>query len=510
MSKKFHYLFFIIVGTNCIAQSYQAPVFTDPDRMQKIEKVFPVIEKIYKDHAEKNHFPGLAFGLVVDGKLVFSGATGYTNVEKKIPVTIKSMFRIASMSKSVTALSILRLRDQGKLNLDDPVFKFIPEMANSKLLTSDAPPITIRHLLTHAAGFPEDNPWGDRQMADTDEELINLIKKGVSFSNAPGVEFEYSNLGFALLGYIVKKVSGKPFDVYTKEQVFIPLGMLNSTWEYSEINPALLAHGYRRQNNGYKEEELLHHGSWGSMGGMITSIEEFSKYMALHLQAWPPGNGEENPVLKRSSLREMHHPANISGFAPGFRYPNGRNCAIVSAYAYGLGWVLDCQGREYIAHSGGLPGFGSQWRILPEYGIGVVAFANLTYAGFSTVNYQILDTLIQLADLKPRQIPASAILQQRKNELMKIIPGWDKGVESGIFAENFFPDYILDSLKKEYKQLFTKAGKIIKVGELVPLNQLRGRFILEGENTNLELFFTLNQENPPLIQYLDIREAARK
>jgi CubicO group peptidase (beta-lactamase class C family) len=102
---------------------------------------------------------------MVDGKLVHTGGLGYTDVTAKIPVTSKSDFRIASMTKSLTAMAILKLRDEGKLKLDDPAYIYIPEMKNNKYLTKDATPITIRHLLTHAAGYPEDNPWGDRQLA---------------------------------------------------------------------------------------------------------------------------------------------------------------------------------------------------------------------------------------------------------------------------------------------------------------------------------------------------------
>ncbi len=163
---------------------YQPPVFADASRLQKIETYFPIVKKIYQEYAEKNHFPGYAFGIMLDGKLVYSGSGGYTDIVKKIPATTQSMFRIASMSKSFTAMAIVKLRDEGKLKLDDPVYLYIPEMKGQKL-TSDAPEITVRNLLTHSAGFPEDNPWGDRQLADTDAELIALIKKGISFSNDP-------------------------------------------------------------------------------------------------------------------------------------------------------------------------------------------------------------------------------------------------------------------------------------------------------------------------------------
>ena len=104
-----------------IAQtSYKVPVFNDSERLKKIEAAFPIIDKMFKDHAEQNHFPGMAYGIVVDGKLVFSNAIGYADVNKKVPATTKTSFRIASMSKSFAAMAIVKLRVAGKLHQDDP------------------------------------------------------------------------------------------------------------------------------------------------------------------------------------------------------------------------------------------------------------------------------------------------------------------------------------------------------------------------------------------------------
>ncbi len=493
--------------------AYQPAAFADKGRIEKISQSFPVIDSIFKNFTNEQHLPGVAYGLVVDGKLVYKGNFGYTDIEKKIPVTSSSLFRIASMSKSFACMAILKLRDEGKLNLDDPAYLYIPELKNLKYPTADAPHITIRHLMTHGAGFPEDNPWGDRQLADTDKDLIALIEKQLSFSNPPGIAFEYSNLGFALQGKIISVVSGMRYQDYIKKYIWEPLGMKTTTYEYADVAPDKLAHGYRWLNNKWNEEELLHDtkdGSWGAMGAMISSIDEFANYMAFHLSAWPPNNATDNGPIKRSSVREMHHPWRWNGFNPNYRYPDGRSCAITTAYCYGLGWMKDCDGKTYIAHSGGLPGFGSQWRIMPEYGIGVVSFANRTYSPMGFANLKILDTIIKIAGLQPVQLPPSKILEQRKNELLKILPGWNNAEQSGIFAENFFPDYPIDTLKKHAADLYAKAGKILSVKEMKPENQLRGSFIIEGDKINIEVYFTLSPENPPLIQEYHIREVAKE
>ncbi|HZH38256.1 MAG TPA: serine hydrolase domain-containing protein, partial [Flavisolibacter sp.] len=404
---------------------YHDPFFTDPSRLQKIRKALPVIDGLYKAYAAKIHSPGFVYGVMVDGELIASGETGFIQTDKKAPATKTSAFRIASMSKSFTAMAILQLRNKGRLQLDDAASKYIPALLKQAYPATDAPPLTIRHLLTHAAGFPEDNPWGDRQLAKSNKDLLALINQGISYSQVPGVAYEYSNLGFTLLGHIIQKVSGLSYQEYINRNILTPLGMLHTWWEYDKVPAAVLAKGYRRVNNDWIEQPLLHDGAWGAMGGLITTLEDFGKYMALHLSASPPRSEKESPVLKRSSLREMQQPWNFNTLNAGYRYPSGRPCASALAYGYGLRWTKDCEGRTAVGHSGGLPGFGSNWQILPEYGIGVVCFSNVTYAPTTAINTQVLDTLIAMTNLKPRQGKASSVLETRKQQLVQLLPHWN-------------------------------------------------------------------------------------
>ena len=503
MKYKFRYYLTIILmlngcilnaqGTNLDAKS----TYQDATRNERIAKTFPLIDQLYKEFALKNHFPGYAFGIVVDGQLVYKGNGGYANLEEKIPASSASMFRIASMSKSFTALAILKLRDEGKLQLDDAVEKYIPALKGQGL-TKDAPLMTIRHLMTHSAGFPEDNPWGDRQLADTEEELNTLIKSQLSLSNTAGLEYEYSNLGFAMLGYIIHKVSGMTYDTYIKKNILVPLQMQGTSFEYTDVPKNLFVNGYRFINDQWRKELPLKNGIYGAMGGMITSIDMFSKYVALHENAWPARDDAESFSIKRSSLREMHQPARFIGLNPTTIFPSGKKIATTSSYSYGLNWTIDAEAKKSIGHSGGLPGFGSNWRFLPDYGIGVILFANVTYAPTSRINLIVLDTLIQLAQLKPRPIKVSNSLIERQNQLVKIITQWDQSTP--IFAENFFEDYPIEHLKNSADAVFKKVGNIIKVNAMIPENQLRGYCIIDCEKGKLRLAFTLTPENPALIQ----------
>jgi CubicO group peptidase (beta-lactamase class C family) len=492
---------------------YKTAYYADNERFEKVKQTFAFVDSIYKNAAKVNNFPGLAFAVVLDGKMVYSGSYGYSDLENKVPVTTSTMFRIASMSKSFTAMAILHLRDQGKISLDDPVEKYMPELKNLKHLSADAPLITIRQCMTHNAGFPEDNPWGDRQLQDSDSDLLKLLSDTLYMSNVPGLAYEYSNLGFAILGRIITKVSGIQYQDYIKTNILSPLKMHATDWEFDHIDRKLLAKGYRWEDGMHKNEALLHDnpkGSWGAMGSMITSIDEFMAYMALHLSAWPPSFDHTDAPIKNASLREMHKPWNFGNFNPNFRYSDGRLCSTASAYGYGLRWMKDCDQKTYIGHSGGLPGFGSHWIIMPEYGIGVVALANRTYAGASAINMQVIDAIVMKAGLKPRVLPPSAILITRQKEIVGLMPDWKNAETSGIFAENFFSDYSLSSIQRHSNDLFTKAGKIVKIQTITPENHLRGTFIMECQNSNIGVYFTLTPENPPKIQELRMFEAPEK
>ena len=153
-----------------------------------------------------------------------------------------------------------------------------------------------------------------------------------------------------------------------------------------------------------------------------------------------------------------------------------------------------------IGHSGGLPGFGSNWTMMPEYGLAVMSFDNITYGGTSTLNMAVLDAIVATAGLKPRRVPAPDVLETRKNQLVDLLPDWEGASESGIFAENFFKDSRLSDVVLHSRALFEEAGEIQGVGELFAENQLRGSFVLEGENTDILVFFTLSPERVPLIQ----------
>jgi len=483
--------------------AYAAPAFADPaGRRARVDAILPEIDREFRDCAEKKNYPGLVWGLVLDGALVHTGAVGFADIAKKIPAAADTRFRIASMTKSFTALAILKLRDAGKLRLDEPVATYVPALARTAPLTGDAPPITIRHLLMMAPGFPEDNPWGDRQLADTVPELDALLRDGLALANPPGVVFEYSNLAYALLGQIISSVTGQSYQRWITETMLRPLGMKDTVWEFTEVPAGKLALGYRGTKEAWELEPLLHDGTYGAMGGLLSTVDDFARYAALHIGAWPPRDGPELAVVRRATLREMHLPALFSGLAAQAKGLEGAAQPAVNFYAYGLSWMHDSRGVTRVGHSGGLPGFGSNWRFFPEYGFAVLSFANLTYAGTGAVNARVADLLLDRAKLPRRALPPSPILRTRAAQVAELVRTWDAALAARIVAENFFPDRSAAAWREQARTTLAKAGDVLTAGEIVPENQLRGTFPLTGEKGRVDVFFTLTPEKEPRVQEL--------
>ncbi len=488
------------------AQSSIAPParFTDPDRVAKLRAALPQVDSAMRAFAMQNRVPGIAYGVIVDGKLLHVAALGLREVPSKAIVDTSSVFRIASMTKSFTALSILQLRDAGLVSLDAPAERYVPELKALRYPTSDAPRITVRHLLSHSAGFPEDNPWGDQQLAATDAQLAAMIKSGIPFSTAPGTAYEYSNFGFAILGRIVQNVSGMPYARYIQQRVLKPLGMTSTTMQARDVPASRLAHGYRLQDDAWLEEPALPDGAFGAMGGMLTSSADLSRWVALMLDAWPPRDGAESPVLKRSSLREMQQIARFAG-ATSARNAAGVLTMNAGGYAYGLRVSQNCLFGHVVAHSGGLPGFGSQMRWLPEYGVGIVALGNLTYTGWTGVLDQAFEVLAKSGGLKPRVPQPAPVLLAMQEKVTRLVQEWKQPLADSVAAMNLFLDESGPRRAAAIGKLTAAAGGNCKaVGSIVAENALRGLWKMQCDTGALSVGITLAPTEPARVQQFTV------
>lgn len=475
-----------------------------PDRLSKLKTAFGDIDKAFIDFTTREHIPGASWGVIVDGELAHIGTTGQRELATPSPVTADTVFRIASMTKSFTAMAILKLRDEGKLALDDPAEHYVPELKGLKYPTSDSPRITIRHLLSHAEGFPEDNPWGDQQLAVTDEQMSAMMRAGIPFSNAPGIAYEYSNYGFAILGRIVSIVAKVPYRDYVAANILKPLGLSATTLEPRSVPADRLAHGYRWEDNQWKEEPQLPDGAFGAMGGMLTSLRDLARYVGAQMSAWPPRSGPETAPVKRSSLREMQQ---VSRPAPSSvtRDASGAIQLNAGGYGFGLRVAETCSFGHVVTHSGGLPGFGSQMRWLPEYGVGIIALGNRTYTGWNgpiTTALELLQKTGGLQRLMPEPSPA---LVQARDEVSRLIINWDDGLADKLAAVNLYLDRSKDRRRREIEDLRAKVGACRAPDRFDFVeNALRGQWTLACERGTLAVSVTLAPTMPPRVQFLAV------
>ena len=499
--------FVLLLVAGAEAATVPPPVFTDPQRRTKLASGFAEVDRIFTQFAERAHVPGAAWGIVVDGELAHAGAYGVRDVGSKAPVDRDTVFRIASMTKSFTAMSILKLRDEGKLSLDDAAERYVPALKALRYPTTDSPRITVRHLLSHSEGFPEDNPWGDRQLADSDEQMLSMIRAGIPFSNSPGIAYEYSNFGFAILGRIVSTVAGEPYDDYVTRNILKPLGMTATTLHPSKVPANRLALGYRWEDERWKEEPLLAHGSFGAMGGMLTSVTDLSKYVAAFLSAWPPRDGAETLPINRASLREMQQAWRPSGTRV-MREAGGATQLTAGSYAFGLNVTQTCDFRTMIAHGGGLPGFGSTMRWLPEHGVGIIAFGNLTYTGWTPATMNAFDALLKTGGLQPRQPQPSTELVASRDAVSKLIERWDDHAADRMAAVNLFLDRAKERRRAEIEALHQQVGACALPDRFDTVeNALRGDWTMACERGKLQVTITLAPTTPATVQFLSVRRA---
>lgn len=488
------------------ALDYPPSTFADPDRRAKLASAFEAIDRRIDAFMKERHVPGAAWGIVIDGELAHAGTAGFRNLEAKAPVTPDSVFRIASMTKSFTAMAVMKLRDEGRISLDEPAERYVPELKGLRYPTSDSRRITVRDLLSQQTGFPEDNPWGDQQLAATEEEFTRMLEGGIPFSNTSGIAYEYSNYGFAILGRLITNVSGVPYRDYIASAILQPLGMTSTMLEPSAAGDNLVL-GYRWEDEQWKLEPALPDGAFGSMGGMLTSMADLAKYVGAFLDAFPARDGAETSPVRRATLREMQQvwrarPAVVTA-------ADGKIDLNAGGYAYGLRVGQSCAFDHIVAHTGGLPGYGSIMQWLPEHGVGFIAFGNVTYTGWTPIAGEVFDMLAATGALEPRTHQPSPWLTEARESVSRLILNWDDAEADRMAAMNLYLDRAKERRRDEIQALRADVGACTAPDSFDYVeNWLRGQWTMACERGNLRVAITLAPTMPPRVQHLDVRKVS--
>ena len=468
---------------------------------------FARIDRRFDEYRLDAHVPGVVYGVVMDGRLVHVESLGVQDLETNRQVTADTLFRIASMTKSFTALSILALRDEGRLSLDAPAETYLPEMRDWRYPTEDSPRIRVRDLLTHTAGLVTDDPWGDRQTPLPEADFTRLLREGVPFSRPPGTAMEYSNLGYAMLGRIVANVAQQPYLDYVERILLGPLGMASSGFEVAEAPAERRALGYRWEDEAWRLEPTMAHGAFGAMGGLETSANDYAKYVAWLLSAWPPRDGPDAGPVKRATVRELAQGANY----PRLRQRPGRSgaeaCRQASTYGMGMIVAADCDLGLTLSHGGGYPGYGSHVLLLPHYGTGIFALANRTYAGPSSPVWDAAVVLHEAGLLKGRLTNGDEALATAYGAVATIYSEGDVTSAGDMLAMNFLMDRSAEAWARELARLRAQVGDCETSAPMIATGALSGDFTWRCEHGRVKGSLLLAPTRPPRIQSLGLTRA---
>ena len=449
---------------------------------------------LFETHRVLNHAPRLAWGVVRDGKLAAAG--GHEADERTV-------FRIASMTKSFTAAAVLLLRDRGVFGLDDPVTKHAPELATIQLPTADSRPLTIRQLLTMNSGLATDDPWADRHMDFSDDELDQVLAHGALFAIPPGTAMQYSNLGYGLLGRVVLRATGERIQEFITRELLQPLGMLDTRWnacDYAEGQD--IAIGQHRVDGEYQEIAPIGDGVIAPMGGLFTTVSDLAQWVAFFDDAFPARDDQDVAPLCRASRREMQqaHTMFTSESRMGL---DGHRRVIQGGYGMGLMNVHSDAMGAVVTHSGGLPGFGSNMRWVPGARIGVIAFANVTYARMADAGAAALDLLATKTPVSSAW--AAPDVESCGTRLVSLLNAWSDAEADLVFSDNVAMD-------EPYERRARAACKIVQdhgpltIRSIVPMSWAEGDIVARGaaSDTTIRIEFQLSSQQPPQVQWYEV------
>lgn len=468
-----------------------------------LEAALQVVDGIADGMFQGWHVPGLAYGVVLGNRLIHARGLGTLRIGEEATPTASSVFRIASMTKSFTAATVLSLRDEGRLRLDDPVVDYVPEVAGIRLPTTDSPPITIRHLLTMTAGFPTDDPWGDRQQGLDLGDFATLLAGGMSFAWAPGTRFEYSNTGYGILGRLITNVAGAEYRDVVRERLLRPLGMDSTGYLESEVDAARKAKGYVWRDDRYVEEPMDGYGALASMGGIFTTVEDLATWVGGFLDAAPPRDGPEvGHPLSRATRREMQQAQVSAGFRVTHTSADAAPEFEVQGYGFGLFTIDDIRLGRVITHGGGYPGFGTNMRWHQASGLGIIALTNHRYGPAGLLARDMLASLIRAEAAPVRRVRANAATQAARAAVEDLLVRWDDARATQLFAMNVELDEpiarrrdLLDRIRLRHGPLHRDEDEPVE--STTPFHLA---WWLRGETGRVRVEILLSPELPPKVQ----------
>ena len=483
------------------AQNSVVYEFTEPERKARLTRGVSDLEGWLSQRGKEMNAVGLFVGVVVDDELVASASYGYSNAPAGARVDQDSVFRIGSITKPITTMAVLELRDAGKLRLDAPLLTYLPEIAQVKALTRDSSPITIRHLLSHTSGLPREAVTADDTGGKgTSERSLLGSLAGVELEFEPGSRYQYSNLGFSLLGIVIARVSGVPYRQYLQQHVFTPLGLDSATWDAASIPPGRLALPHRLDDKKAfqvdPKEDVF--GAREASGGLYISGRDFARFLSWQLAAQPPGQAADELGLVRASRREAQEPGRFTGFSVQPPRAGAPWVANAEAAAVGLSWhgYSNCDFDYVVFHNGLVHTYTTDSAFLPRFGVGVFAFSN-SPSDVGRLRRELLEKLKRSGALVAReQRPLeTSKLDGALAKLLDVYNTWDPAKYQAMLSESHKQHITQEREQVELEEYHQFHGACRSGHILHYTSQNVARYVLDCERARLEMALYLNPEN---------------
>jgi CubicO group peptidase (beta-lactamase class C family) len=498
------------------AQRFATPplpvaTFADPQRRAKIAAAYPELEKLFASEHDQVNLQALVAGLVVDGELVWSKAWGYRDVDAKAPADVDTVFRIGSMTKTLTATAMLALRDGGKLALDDRADRYVPELGGVVYARRDVPPLTLRNLVTHSSGLPQFGAFDfcDPKHELTEDEVVRALP-GAWLGFPTGASSDYSTEGMGLAGTIVGRVSGMGYRAYVSRALLGPLGMTESAWNEEDVPREHFAKGYVRKDDGSLDNPPnFRVGATSGAGAMYSSVRDLAKWVGFHLSAWPPRDDADPGPVRRDSLREMTRVAYPWRTSTRPAPASSPWLVDVRTGGQGIGWGMrtTCDFDLLVQHGGGEEdGYAGYMAFLPTQGVGVIALWNRgTIDPFETQE-EALRIVLRATGPQTRSVEPNAGLLEAQRRADEILAQWDDARASALL-DGLFYDAISDANpKSEWAAIPRKLGSCHPDGKLEAVNALVGRWNLACERGGLSMEVDLVSVHPLRIRHFTFEE----
>jgi CubicO group peptidase (beta-lactamase class C family) len=445
-----------------------------------------VVEQVMARWALLERAPGMAWGLVRDGALVASGGIGTLRVGEDATPSADSVFRIASMTKSFTGSALLSLVADGRIRLDEPVATYLPAVASWRWPTTDGPPLTVRHLVSMESGLPSDDPWADRHVDLTQAEMEALIGAGPSFTWTAGTTFEYSNLGWGLIGQVIRAVTGEEVQTRISRDLLEPLGMSRTTW----VRPAHedVAEPYHWRDDAWvREPHVPGDGTIAPMGGLWSTVADLARWVSFFVDAWEPRDDPDDGPVPRWARREMQQLRRVDTIESARPRPDGPARTIAIGYGIGLGVRFDPRLGQVIGHSGGLPGYGSHMRWIPDRRLGVIALSNVTYGNMHAACIEALERLADADALPPARdtvaTPGTLTIAERA---VGLVNDWRDDEAADLFADNVAMDEDLARRAAVAARVVERHGTLA-MERFEPDTPTEGDVVAAGGTVRIEL-----------------------